>query len=111
MIMTFGKRLLKLRESRGIDQSKLGDILNLSKSTISAYEKDNRSPSPETIVLIAEYFNVTTDYLLRGDIIDSPSLIKEETSEFLVRINKLDEDEREFLRKKIDKLIKTLEEM
>jgi transcriptional regulator with XRE-family HTH domain len=109
--VTFGKRLLQLRESRGLDQIQLGEILNLSRSTISAYEKDTRSPSPETIILIAEYFNVTTDYLLKGDIRPEDEMIKNETHEFLLRISKLGELERGILKQRVDELIKKLEEL
>ncbi len=109
--MSFGKRLLRLREAKNLDQTQLGEILNLSKSTISAYEKDTRQPSPETIVLIAKYFNVTTDFLLRGDIREQPEIIQEELHDFFIRVSKLGEEEREFLKKKIDKMITALEEM
>jgi transcriptional regulator with XRE-family HTH domain len=110
--MTFGKRLSRLRESRNMDQTKLGEILNLSKSTVSAYEHDQRQPSPETIVLIAEIFNVTTDYLLRGEEdTTKDNELSRELKDFIERYNKLDEDEKEFLMKKIEKLTKTLEEM
>jgi transcriptional regulator with XRE-family HTH domain len=109
--MTFGKRLLKLRESRSIDQAKLGEILNLSKSTISMYEKDQRSPSPETIVLIANYFKTTTDYLLRGDIRPQNEIIDEEVAHFMEEINKLGEREQEYLKGKIEDMIKTLSKM
>lgn len=109
--MTFGKRLLQLRESRGLDQIQLGEILNLSRSTISAYEQDKRSPSPETIILIADYFKVTTDFLLKGDIRPEDEIIQSETQEFLKRISKLGELERELLKNRVDELIKKLEQL
>jgi repressor LexA len=51
-------------------QSELGEILNLRKTTISNYESGVSSPDYDTLNKIAEYFGVSTDYLLRGK--DSP---------------------------------------
>lgn len=108
---TLGKRLAKLREKRNLDQAQLGEILNLSKSTISAYERDTRSPNPELIVSIAEYFNVTTDYLLRGDIRPQNEIIDEEVNEFLEKINELGEREKEYLKLKVTDWIEKLKEL
>jgi transcriptional regulator with XRE-family HTH domain len=109
--MSLGKRLAKLREKRGLDQAQLGESLNLSKSTISAYERDTRSPNPEIIVSIAEYFNVSTDYLLRGDIRPQNEIIDEEVHEFLEKINELGEREQEYLRGKVNDWIDMLKKM
>lgn len=108
---TLGKRLARLREKRNLDQAQLGEILNLSKSTISAYERDTRSPNPELIVSIAEYFNVTTDYLLRGDIRQQNEIIDEEVNEFLEKINELGEREKEYLKLKVTDWIEKLKEL
>lgn len=64
MIETFGTRLRKLREGKGYKQEHLAKFLNVNKSAVSYYEADTRQPSKETIVRIAVFFNVTTDYLL-----------------------------------------------
>lgn len=60
----FGKRLKKLRENADINQEKLGNILGLSASTIGMYEQGRRQPDNETLIKVAEYFDVSTDYLL-----------------------------------------------
>ncbi|MCD5029078.1 helix-turn-helix domain-containing protein [Enterococcus asini] len=62
--MTFGERLKDLRKKRSLTQSQLGEKLNVTKASISGYENDTRSPDRETLVKIAEIFNVSTDYLL-----------------------------------------------
>lgn len=59
--------MLKLRELRqefGITQSKLADKLNLSRSTIAMYETGASEPDFQTTEKIAEFFNVSIDYLL-----------------------------------------------
>lgn len=62
--MTFGDKLKQLRESSGLKQEELGKIVNLSKATISRYEANTIEPNNETLKLIANYFNVSVDYLL-----------------------------------------------
>ena len=64
--MNFSSNLKALRKSRGMTQEQLADFLNLSRSTIAGYESRNRQPDFEHLVIIAEFFHVTIDYLLRG---------------------------------------------
>lgn len=62
--MSIGSRIALLREERKLSQFDLSQKLSLGQSTIAMYEKDNRKPDPAMIVKIANFFNVTTDYLL-----------------------------------------------
>ncbi|TYP56803.1 helix-turn-helix domain-containing protein [Thermosediminibacter litoriperuensis] len=59
-----GERIKSLREERKITQQELAQYLGVSQKTISNYEKGERSPDPETLKKIADYFDVTVDYLL-----------------------------------------------
>lgn len=58
----FGDRLKEIRTSRNITQTQLADHLGLSKSIISAYENNIRSPSLDILIKIQEYFNVSISY-------------------------------------------------
>lgn len=60
----FRERLRGLRESKDLTQSALGEILNVSKQTISNYENGVSSPDQDSLSRLADYFNVSTDYLL-----------------------------------------------
>lgn len=62
--MKFGKRLKGLRESRNVTQQQLADVLNVGRATIAGYETKDKSPDYDRLRLIAQFFNVTTDYLL-----------------------------------------------
>lgn len=62
--MDLGERLKLLRESCGILQKELANQLGLSQQTISLYESGKRQPDYETLKDIANYFDVTTDFLL-----------------------------------------------
>ncbi|MGV8145763.1 MAG: helix-turn-helix domain-containing protein [Alkaliphilus sp.] len=63
--MAFAAILKKLREEKKIRQSDLADILNISRQAISNYEQGTRFPKDEKLLLsIADFFNVSTDFLL-----------------------------------------------
>lgn len=65
----FGKRLKTLRTDKNLKQSELADILELSTSTIGMYEQGRRYADLDTLKKIAEYFDVSVDYLIgRTDI-------------------------------------------
>lgn len=57
-------RLGELRKARGISQLKLSFDLNVNQNTISRYETGEREAGYEMLVRIADYFNVSLDYLL-----------------------------------------------
>lgn len=57
-------RLNKLRKQKKISQLKLALDLNMSQNTISRYENLEREADYETLIKIADYFNVSLDYLL-----------------------------------------------
>ena len=57
-------RLRFLRTEKGESLEKIARYLNVTIQTISNYENEKRDMTPETILKLAEYFNVSTDYLL-----------------------------------------------
>ena len=57
-------RMKELRERRRLNQEGLAMKLNVSQSTISAYEVGERKPDLDTLIAIANLFDVSTDYLL-----------------------------------------------
>ena len=62
--MDFGKRLKELRKQAGLTQKQLASQMNISKSVISYYEQNSRTPSPEVLKKIATIFHVSADFLL-----------------------------------------------
>lgn len=62
--MKVGEILTALRKERGLGQKELAAYLNLSTGTISNYENGVHSPDLDTLCQLADYFDVTTDYLL-----------------------------------------------
>lgn len=59
-----GDKLKKLREKRDLLQKDLSKDLNIATSTIGMYEQGRREPDNTTLKKIANYFDVSTDYLL-----------------------------------------------
>ncbi|WP_283598257.1 helix-turn-helix domain-containing protein [Ligilactobacillus saerimneri] len=59
-----GFRIKELRKGKGLRQAELADLLHVSQQTVGAWEIGRRSPSTDTINTLADYFGVTTDYLL-----------------------------------------------
>jgi len=62
--MRLGEKLAKLRNENGLTQKELSDLFLISRSTYAQYETNNRQPDYEMLTKLADYFKVTTDYLL-----------------------------------------------
>ena len=60
----FGKRLKELRIEKGLSQQKLGELLGFCNQTISFWENGCREPDLDTLVQIAQYFEVSIEELL-----------------------------------------------
>lgn len=62
--MKFADTLRQLIEEADISQKELAQEIKMSPSTLANYVQGSRSPDYDTLMAIARYFNVTTDYLL-----------------------------------------------
>ena len=94
-----GEILKNLRKERSMTQAALAEKLGLDKSTVAKYESSDVTPSSEILMMLADIFNVSVDYLLGR--VNSP---KEEVNVALCSpagYDKLTPEER----KQIDKLI------
>lgn len=67
-------RLKELRKKKGLTQIRLAIELNMSQNTISRYETGSHEPDVQTLIQIADYFNVSLDYLMERT--DNPSITK-----------------------------------
>ena len=65
-------RLKQIRKAKGISQLKLAMDLNTNQHTISRYETGEREPGIRELISLADYFNVSVDYLLERT--DNPKL-------------------------------------
>lgn len=62
--MKFNERLKHLRQSRSLTQEQVSRIVGLSRSAIASYETGSREPDYDTLKLLADYYNVSMDFLL-----------------------------------------------
>lgn len=63
--MTLGEKLQKLRKARAWTQEELAELVGVSRQSLSKWESDGALPDTANIILLADLFGVTTDYLLR----------------------------------------------
>ena len=61
---TFPKRLQRLREQRGVSRRVLSELCGMNENQISRYEKGLRKPNQDSLCALADYFDVSVDYLL-----------------------------------------------
>ena len=61
-MMTLGNRLAHLREKKGISQERLGELLGVTRQTVSSWETDKLLPKPENLQALCRYFRVGYDY-------------------------------------------------
>lgn len=57
-------RLKELRKKKGLSQQRLAMELNVNQNTISRYETGEREADYKTLIMLADYFDVSIDYLL-----------------------------------------------
>lgn len=62
--MSFGKKLRSLRQEKKLSQVELSKKLNVTSQALSQYELGKRIPDAEMIIRIADFFDVSVDYLL-----------------------------------------------
>lgn len=82
--MFLGTRLKDLRNKKGLTQSELGKMLNVTKVSICCYEKNVRIPSLDTLEDLARFFNVSVEYFLGMDI----PVVMEDSPEYTYYIRK-----------------------
>lgn len=98
-----GYRISELRKQAGMSQFQLAKVLNIATSTLGMYETGKREPSLKVMDRIANYFNVTTDYLLgrpekKDDNVDYVALDKALDNARSFDGEPMDDHDREILR-------------
>lgn len=91
-MVNFGDKLKMLRTEAGMTQTELAKRLSITKSVVSYYELQERTPSPDVLIQLADIFHVTTDYLLGIDhkkMIDVSDLSDEDMHFLLITIETL----------------------
>ena len=64
MNLTFGEKIKNLREDANLNQTRLGEAVNMTQRKISYIERNKYEPSIEDIIALCNFFEVSADYLL-----------------------------------------------
>ena len=83
--MNMADRIQYLRKSKGISQEELADKVGVSRQAVSKWESEQSTPDLEKIIIMSDFFGVTTDYILKGiePVADKEQKNKELTSKVL----------------------------
>lgn len=66
--MELERRLAELRKEKNVSQEELAEKLYVSRQTISNWERGKTYPDINSLLLMANYFDVSLDYLIKGDV-------------------------------------------
>ena len=72
--MTLGEKIKKLRKQRGLSQEALAEKVNVTRQTISKWELNQSSPDLDFIAQLSDIFNVSSDYLIKDDLLEPEQL-------------------------------------
>ena len=97
-------RIKELRNEKGLTQSALGKILNVSDRSVGFYENEKRDPDTDTLKILADLFDVSIDYLLGRSVRRNENQIKVALNS--VSTEGLDEDDIEMVKGLIENLKK-----
>jgi len=64
--MNIADRIQNLRKSKGISQEELADKIGVSRQSVSKWESEQSVPDMDKVIIMSDYFEVTTDYILKG---------------------------------------------
>lgn len=95
-------RLKELRKEKGLKQQELADEINVSKSAIGMYELGKRLPPSDVLEKLADFFGVTSDYLLGRT--NQKYFLHDETIAFHAE-GEMSEEDQKMVRDLIDRLV------
>jgi len=100
--MSFGSRLLEARKRKGISQEEIAKFLNTKGPVIGRYERDEMKPSIEVAAKMADYLDVSLDFLVGA----SDEQLDKTTMSRILELQKLPDDDKQHIFYTLDNLIK-----
>jgi transcriptional regulator with XRE-family HTH domain len=73
------ERLKTSRENRNLKQNKIADMLDIHNSTLAKYESGDREPDTDTLIRLAELYEVSLEWLIAGKSSQLPNSSRSET--------------------------------
>ncbi len=95
--MMIGDHLRELRENLGLMQITVSKKIGISNKVLSNYENNISTPDLQTLILICNFYNISSDYLLGLDIKENPkdSQVTEDEKKILNYYNRLNEENKD----------------
>ena len=103
--MTTGKLISDIRESNGVLQKELARAINVDPVVLNRIEKDKRPARGDEIKAIADYFDVTADYLLGRKTANYSPPLSDEQSSLLKKYDALADDGRQLIQSLLNSLL------
>ncbi|MBR3613591.1 MAG: helix-turn-helix transcriptional regulator [Clostridia bacterium] len=85
--MKFNEKLMKLRKEKGLSQEEFGNLLDVSRQSVSKWELGQAQPDVDKIKKICEFYNISFDYLLNDNIDENEKVKLEELSKNIEKIS------------------------
>ncbi|MBR2909812.1 MAG: helix-turn-helix transcriptional regulator [Clostridia bacterium] len=83
--------LKKLRKTEKKTQKEMASILNVAESTYNGYEKEINEPNIETLIKLADYYNVSLDYLVGREFTNDVAYLTQSQKNLIKIISKFDD--------------------
>ena len=74
--MNISKQLKNYRKEFNISQETLAEVIHVSRQTISNWENDKSYPDIQSLIMLSEYFKVSLDELVKGDVVKMKNELK-----------------------------------
>lgn len=87
-------RLKELRKEKEITQLEIAQFLNVAPSTYRGYESETSEPTIETLKKLANYYNVTVDYLIENNVNNNIGYLDDDTKEIVKCVKLLNKDQK-----------------
>lgn len=75
--MNMADRIQYLRKTKGLSQEELANKVGVSRQAVSKWESGQSTPDIEKIIIMSEFFEATTDYILKG--VEPVNMVNKET--------------------------------
>jgi transcriptional regulator with XRE-family HTH domain len=89
------EQLKKLRKERDLTQKQVSDALKIQRATYTRYEIGEREPDNKTLNKLADFYDVTTDYLLERTNLPNPNKEPDYLRKIRIAAEKMDEKQRQ----------------
>ncbi|WP_340067303.1 helix-turn-helix transcriptional regulator [Ascidiimonas aurantiaca] len=105
--MSFGERLKKARQDKGLSQSELGKMVDVHYTQIGRYESKGVKPSGEVLSKIASTLGVTSDYLMSGSSQEQAeaTLNDRELLNLFQRVEQLPQDKKDIVKELLESFL------